>query len=206
MISEDAQWSTIDLTDFYLGTDLPHPEYIRIQTDLIPPNVIDFFNLHQFIDKRCLYCLVHKTHNGLPQAGALSQKRLFRHLEANGYHQLPSSPSVFRNKSGSIRFTLVVDDFAILWTNKLAMDHLIHTLTALYQVKINWKGSKYLGMDITINRQQRHVTLTMPKYIGRLMCKVKPEGIKGSNTPAIYTPPPTMLTLEHNVQRLMIQN
>ena len=25
MISEDAQWSTIDLTDFYLGTDLPHP-------------------------------------------------------------------------------------------------------------------------------------------------------------------------------------
>ncbi len=52
MISEDDQWSTIDLTDFYLGSDLPHPEYIRIQTDLIPPNVIGFFNLHQFIDKR----------------------------------------------------------------------------------------------------------------------------------------------------------
>ena len=69
------------------------------------------------------------------------------------------------------------------------MDHLIHTLTALYQVKINWKGSKYLGMDIAINRKQRHVTLTMPKYIDRLLCKVKPEGVKGSNTPAIYTPP-----------------
>jgi hypothetical protein len=66
MISEDAQWSTIDLTDFYLGTDLPHPEYIRIQTSLIPTDVIDFFDLHKFIDKQCMYCSVHKTHYGLP--------------------------------------------------------------------------------------------------------------------------------------------
>jgi hypothetical protein len=36
MISENARWSTIDLTDFYLGTDLPHPEYIRIPRNLIP--------------------------------------------------------------------------------------------------------------------------------------------------------------------------
>jgi hypothetical protein len=151
--------------------------------------VITFFNLQPFIDKQCMYCFVHKTHYGLPQAGALSQQRLFRHLQANGYHQLPSSPSVFRNKSGTIRFTLVVDDFAVLWTNKRDMDHLVHTLTQLYQIKINWAGTKYLGMDISINRKQRHVTLTMPKYIDRLLYKVKPDGIKGSNTPAVYTPP-----------------
>ena len=30
MISENAKWTTIDLTDFYLGTPLPHPEYISI--------------------------------------------------------------------------------------------------------------------------------------------------------------------------------
>jgi hypothetical protein len=29
----------------------------------------------------------------------------------------------------------------------------------------------------------------MPKYIDRLMCKVRPDGIKGSNTPAVYAPP-----------------
>jgi hypothetical protein len=39
MISEDARWTTIDLTDFYLGTDLPHPEFIRIPGRLIPPEV-----------------------------------------------------------------------------------------------------------------------------------------------------------------------
>jgi hypothetical protein len=30
MISENVKWTTIDLTDFYIGTLLPHPEYIRI--------------------------------------------------------------------------------------------------------------------------------------------------------------------------------
>ncbi len=65
----------------------------------------------------------------------------------------------------------------VLWTNKLAMDHLVHTLTQLYQVKINWAGSKYLGMDIAIDRKQRHVTITMPTYIERLLRKVKPDGI-----------------------------
>jgi hypothetical protein len=122
-------------------------------------------------------------------AGALSQQRLFQHLETNGYYQLPSTTSVFRNRTGTIRFTLVVDDFAVLWTDRKHMDHFIHTLTALYQVKINWEGSKYLGMDIAINRKERHVTLSMPQYIDKLLRKVKPDGIKGSNTPATYTPP-----------------
>ena len=36
MISENAKWTTIDLTDFYLGTQLPHPEYIRIDVVLCP--------------------------------------------------------------------------------------------------------------------------------------------------------------------------
>jgi hypothetical protein len=68
MISENANWTTIDLTDFYLGTDLPHPEYIRIQTQFVPQIVIDFFQLKPFIDRKTLYCSVHKAHYGLPQA------------------------------------------------------------------------------------------------------------------------------------------
>ena len=156
MISENANFSTIDLTDFYLGTDLPHPEYIRIPTRLIPANVIEFYNLAPFISANALFCSVHKTHYGLPQAGALSQQRLFRHLHKHGYHPLPSSPSVFRNDDGTIRFTLVVDDFAVVWSNQQQMDHFLHTLTALYQVKVNRQGTKYLGMNIVIDRT-RHV-------------------------------------------------
>jgi hypothetical protein len=59
----------------------------------------------------------------------------------------------------------------------------------LYQVKVNWEGTKYLGMDININRDKRHVTLTMNGYIQKLITRVRPDGIKGASTPAIYVPP-----------------
>ena len=98
MISEDANLSTIDITDFYLGTDLPHPEYIRIPRNLIPEKVISFYGLQPLFSNNALYCSVHKTHYGLPQAGALSQQRLFKHLQLHGYTQIKSSPSVFRNQ------------------------------------------------------------------------------------------------------------
>jgi hypothetical protein len=44
-------------------------------------------------------------------------------------------------------------------------------------------------MDIAINRRQRHVTTTMPGYVDKLLRKMCPDGIKGANTPAHYTPP-----------------
>ncbi len=88
-----------------------------------------------------------------------------------------------------MRFGLVIDDFAVLWTDKAAFQHLLTTLTLLYQIKVNYKGTKYLGMTIAIDQQARHVTLTMPGYINKLLRKAKPEGIKGANTPAVYNPP-----------------
>jgi hypothetical protein len=189
MISENANWSTIDISDFYLGTPLPHPEHIRIQQALIPNAVIKFYSLERFLHRGALYCSVDKTHYGLPQAGALSQQRLFKHLAKNGYHQLRHTPSFFRNESGTVRFGLVVDDFAVLWTRQLDFDHLLSTLTKLYKIKVNYKGNKYLGMTIQINRKARHVTLTMPGYVDKLLRRVKPEDIKGAHTPAIYIPP-----------------
>jgi hypothetical protein len=189
MISENSNWTTIDLTDFYLGTDLPHEEYIRILLRLIPESMIEFYDLQPFITNSALFCSVYKTHYGLPQAGALSQQRLFQRLKKHGYFQLPSTPSVFRNQSGTIRFTLVVDNFGVVWKIKEDLDHFIQTLTKLYQVKVNMECTMYLGMATRINRQKRHVTLTMPGYIEKLLKRVRPNGIKGAQTPAVYHPP-----------------
>ncbi len=74
MISDYAQFSTIDLEDFYLGTSLPFPEFIRIPAKFIPKKIIAFYKRKQFIQKGTLYCAVLKTHYGLPQVGALSQE------------------------------------------------------------------------------------------------------------------------------------
>ena len=189
MISDDSNFSTVDLEDFYLGTSLPHPEYIRIPVKLIPKKVIDFYGLKQFIHKGGLYCIVLKTHYGLPQAGALSQQRLFDHLEKHGYHQLFHAPALFRNQDGSVRFALVVDDFAVVWSSSKSMQHFLSTLRKLYTVKVDFKGSKYLGINIDIDKKQRHVTLSMPGYIAKLLKRVRPHGVKGASTPSNYSPP-----------------
>ncbi len=73
MISEDAKWTIIDLTDFYLGTDLPHPEFIRIPSSLIPPDVLSFYNIDRFCRNDAIYFSVHKTHYGLPQVLTASE-------------------------------------------------------------------------------------------------------------------------------------
>jgi hypothetical protein len=189
MISDNAAFSTVDLEDFYLGTTLPHPEYIRIPAKFISKKVMEFYLLEKFLYKGALFCIVLKTHYGLPQAGALSQARLFAHLEQHGYHQLFHAPALFRNSDGSIRFALVVDDFAVVWSSKKAMKHFLQTLRKMYTIKVDYHGSRYLGLDIAINRQQRHVTLSMPGYILKLLKKIRPNGIKGARTPSSYCQP-----------------
>jgi hypothetical protein len=57
-----------------------------------------------------------------------------------------------------------------------------------YSVKINWESTKYIGMNIDINRKERYVTLSMVGYIDKLLQEVRPEGIKSAKTPAIYFP------------------
>jgi hypothetical protein len=189
MISDNAGFSTVDIEDFYLGTLLPHPEYIRIPVKFIPKKVLEYYKLKQFLFKGALFCVVLKTHYGLPQAGALSQARLFEHLQKHGYYQLCHAPALFRNADGSIRFALVVDDFAVVWSSKRAMNHLLSTLRRLYTVKVDYEGNKYLGITIAIDRMQRHVTLSMPGYIAKLLKRVRPNGVKPASTPSIYSPP-----------------
>jgi hypothetical protein len=189
MIFENSNWSTLDLTDFYLGTDLPHPEYIRIPENMIPVVVTEWYGLRPYIHNHILYASVHKTHYSLPQAGALTQQRLFRHLHQHGYRKIADTPSCFRNNSGTIRFSLVVDDFAVVWTSKEGMNHLIHTLRKLYQVKVNWEGNKYLGVGIDVDRTNRHVTISMPGYVSKLLRRVRPDSLKGASTPGLYLPP-----------------
>ena len=57
MISDNVNFATIDLEDFYLGTPLPHSEFIRIPTRFIPPKVVAFYKLRQYIHKGALIIL-----------------------------------------------------------------------------------------------------------------------------------------------------
>jgi hypothetical protein len=72
-ISENAQWMTADIKDFYLGTPLDRPEYMRIYWDRIPEEMRQRYNLAAFRERNHVYVRISNTLYGLPQAGALSQ-------------------------------------------------------------------------------------------------------------------------------------
>jgi hypothetical protein len=48
-VSEDANTMTADIADFYLGTPLDRPEYMRIALKHVPPDIIERYHLQPFI-------------------------------------------------------------------------------------------------------------------------------------------------------------
>jgi hypothetical protein len=44
----NAEYMTMDLSNFYLGTPLDRPEYVRIKLSVIPQEVIDAYGLEKY--------------------------------------------------------------------------------------------------------------------------------------------------------------
>jgi hypothetical protein len=91
---------TIDIKDYYLGTPLPSSryEYLRIPVCMIPPEVLERYNLQHYITNGNVYFEIRKCMYGLPQAGKLSQVRLIDHLAQHGLTQCPNTPCLFRSR------------------------------------------------------------------------------------------------------------
>jgi hypothetical protein len=130
VVSENAHFGTIDLTDFYLGTPNPNPPFIKIFLDTYPPEVLSRLHLAPFTktDRRTKrpYCLFRadKTIYGLKESGKLSNERLVSLLSRWGFVQT-STPCLFRHPTRSIAFVLVVDDFGIKYHGRDDFDYLV---------------------------------------------------------------------------------
>ena len=105
---------------------------------------------------------------GLPQASFLAQVQLVAHLHLHGYQQT-ATPCLFRHLSNGVVFTLVVDDFLVKYPDKHSADHLHRTLSMLYEMKIDWVASKYIGFTLHFDAPRRTVTLSMPGYIHKFL-------------------------------------
>ena len=192
-MADDADWFTIDLKDFYLNSDLPRPEYVRIPIAQIQQCIIDEYHLFPFVRNGAVLFQVDKSMYGLPQAGKISRDDLVAHLRIHGYVEAPCVPGLFTHANG-VSFTLVVDDFGIKAKNKTGALHLISTLEARYpgKVKVNWKGDKYLGMTIAFNADRTSVTLSMDGYIEKALQRFShliDRNGPATLSPFVYTPP-----------------
>lgn len=188
--SDSGRFLTLDIKDFYLGAPLDRPEFVRINLRFIPPEIVDEYKLQAYIHNDAILFQIDKCMYGLPQAGFISQRQLFKHLALHGYEQDPNVPCLFRHNQRQITFTLVVDDFAVKYALQNDADHLIATLRLLYTIKIDWTGCKYLGYTIKFNDTTQSVSLSMPDYIPKMLERFFPDSpLSGASSPALYTPP-----------------
>ncbi len=193
VVSDNAFFGSIDLSDFYLGTDLNPPQHIKIFTHQFSSHVLSRLNLLPFIQtnpsgKAYIVFRIDKTMYGLKGAGKLSNLRLVSLLSSFGFHQT-STPCLLKHVSRPILFVLVVDDFGVKYTNRSDFDFLVSCLSTLYHAKAHSITSKFLGFSVSHNRSARTFTVSYPGYASHLLARLRPLGVPPCNSPSIYTPP-----------------
>ncbi|KAI2500611.1 Reverse transcriptase (RNA-dependent DNA polymerase) [Fragilaria crotonensis] len=121
----NGRFMTGDLKDFYLGTPMTEYEYMRIPISMIPPAIMEHYQLTPLIHNGHVYVEIRKGMYGLPQAGILANDRLAEFLKPHGYS--PVLTGLWRHASRPIAFTLVVDDFGVKYTRREDAEHLMNS-------------------------------------------------------------------------------
>ena len=185
-----AKFLGLDIKNMYLHSGLPNPEYMRIPQELIPDEIIEQYQLHDYFHNGYLYCEIQKGLYGLPQSGKLAHDKLKKHLKSFDFIPCPITPGLWKHKTRDLMFCLVVDDFGVKYTKKDDVNFLIHSLRTEYELHEDWSGSLYIGMTLKWDYQARTVELSMPGYIQEALQRFShPTPSKSQDSPFKWSRP-----------------
>ena len=192
-VSENCNWMTADIKDYYLGTPMSFKVYMRIPLRYIPHVSQLRYHLDHLDQKGTTMVEISKGMYGLAPAGRLAQDRLLAHLALSGYTESTDTPCLFKHSTRSTQFTLVVDDFGIKYDSLDDANHLLSCLRELYTITTDFSGSDYVGLTILYDKPARTITVSMPKVVPtcllRYQIHIDPSQ-KGVFNPTVYVPSP----------------
>ena len=189
IVSEDANYCTADIGDFYLGSTLERDEFMWLSRAQVPADIqSDYASKITWVGDKTMVRITKGIY-GLPQAGRLAFEKLSRLLKKHDYAACRNSPCLFKHATNGVVFTLVVDDFAIKYTDKASVDHLFAAIREEYRLEVDWAGSKYIGMSVDYNRKARWIDIWMPGYVAAALKRfgVIPS-TKPTHSPMLHTP------------------
>jgi len=102
---------------------------------------------------------------GLPQAGILANKCLWRKLALFGYTECVNTPGLWKHETQPISFTLVINNVGVKYVSKNNVDHLIASIEMTYTLTEDWTGNLYCGITLEWDYVNQHVDISMPNYI-----------------------------------------
>ena len=71
-----AKYFTLDISNFYLGTPMERPEYMGMPLKIMPPEIVEKYNLEELEVDGWIYINIVKGMCGLPQAGKIAKALL----------------------------------------------------------------------------------------------------------------------------------
>ena len=202
--TKGARCCTTDVKNYYLKTDLAPEDwvYIRIAVHLVPEAIMDFYNLWDKVHNGYVYAVVQKGMYGLKQAGRIANDQLVRVLAPHGYHPCAITPGLWRHATNGIAFCLIVDDFIIKYTEKLAATHLLNILEQEYEeISTDWNASQFAGVTLEWDYDKRTVDISMPGHIERVLKRFQhPIPARPQHSPYLWTQPQCGQTMQHAEQ------
>ena len=170
-----VKYFTLDISNFYLGTPMYRPEYMRIPFKIIPQEIIEKYKLNDIEEKGWVYIKIVKVMYGLPQAGNIAHELLKKRLNKAGYHPTQFIPGLWKHVWRPITFTLVVDDFGIKVKGNNHANHLVSTMKNHYDITFNWKGELFFGIKLKWDYDKRTLDTHIPNFV--------PKAYTSTNTP-----------------------
>ena len=184
-----AKFFTMDISNFYLGTPMERPEYMRMPLSIMPQEIIEQYNLLDIAKDGWVYIKIVRGMYGLPQAGIIANDLLQARLKEAGYHQCQFTPGLYKHAWRPITFTLVVDDFGVKFVGEQHANHLKKTLEHHYDITVDWTGSKYVGISLKWDYENRTLDTSVPGFVNKTLHKLHhPKPSKPQHAPAKATP------------------
>jgi hypothetical protein len=189
--SPGAKCATGDISNMYLESLLPTPEYVRFRMDLIPAAFAKAYNLYDLATPDgFVYAQVNKAWYGLKQAGRIAHDDLVERLADAGYKKAALVEGYFYHETRDINFTLVVDDFLIKYTNKEDLEHLQQAVGKHYKFKVDTDAKQYVGITLKWDYAKRTVRLSMDGYVAQALLEFEHSAPRSPyHAPSRYTMP-----------------
>ena len=94
--TNNAQYCTLDIKDFYLNSDLDEAEHVILGMCLIPDSFASEYNMNHIAKNGKVLTKIIKGMHGLKQAGKIACEDLKQHLQPYGYAPVTRAPGLWR--------------------------------------------------------------------------------------------------------------
>ena len=106
------------------------------------------------------------------------------------YYPTKRAPGLWKHQTRPISFTRLVEHFGIKYINKDDTNHLFKEIKDKNLLKIDWTGSKCVGIDLDWDYEKREVKLSMKGYIKQALQQFQHSTpTKHHYGPTKYVPP-----------------